>query len=366
MTGLRHPMGGVPRSATAFPPPSTLWSTILIRRIGLVADAARELDLALDFAGDPSERLFAAIQNNGTTLDEFITWLNGFVATAKRICGTARPEPPSHRERSGASRGRRQRAAPNPRGRDPQRRLVRRALEELQVNLQGIASPNPEAVKVPAETVTRVMAPRQPGVNDGHERPGPTHGSNSTGCSARSSSAILAPCSSERPEAAEGLDRFFDTLEERAEAADASVAPPPDGGLAQLVGFGTDAAGCVGRAYQPRGSRSMTTRSPRNASSLSATSTTSTSTSDWGCSEPCSPCSSSSLPAPSASRPVPGPTPSTSSTGGRCCATRSGSVSRRTGGSSATPPRGRRRGAAERCLPPPLRPVRHQRRRVLP
>jgi hypothetical protein len=61
----------------------------------------------------------------------------------------------------------------------------------------------------------------------------------------------LGPVLSERPEAAEGLARFFDTLEERAEEADASMAPPPDGGLAQLVGLGNEAAGGAGRAYQP-------------------------------------------------------------------------------------------------------------------
>src|SRR5215204_766514 len=63
----------------------------------------------------------------------------------------------------------------------------------------------------------------------------------------------LGPVLSERPEAAEGLARFFETLEERAEEADASLAPPPDGGLAQLVGLGNEAAGGVGRAYQPAG-----------------------------------------------------------------------------------------------------------------
>jgi hypothetical protein len=63
----------------------------------------------------------------------------------------------------------------------------------------------------------------------------------------------LGPLLTERPEAAEGLARFFDTLEERAEEADASMAPPPDGGLAQLVGLGNEAAGGVGAVYQPSG-----------------------------------------------------------------------------------------------------------------
>ena len=51
-------------------------STVLGRRIGFVADAVRELDLALTAApGDPGGRQFEPIDRKGTTLDEFITWL---------------------------------------------------------------------------------------------------------------------------------------------------------------------------------------------------------------------------------------------------------------------------------------------------
>ena len=63
----------------------------------------------------------------------------------------------------------------------------------------------------------------------------------------------LGPLLSERPEAAEGIARFFDTLEERAEEADARMPAPADGGLAQLVGLGTEAAGGIAGAFQPAG-----------------------------------------------------------------------------------------------------------------
>ena len=63
----------------------------------------------------------------------------------------------------------------------------------------------------------------------------------------------LGPLLSERPEAAEGIARFFDTLEEGAEEADARMPAPADGGLAQLVGLGTEAAGGIAGAFQPAG-----------------------------------------------------------------------------------------------------------------
>lgn len=61
----------------------------------------------------------------------------------------------------------------------------------------------------------------------------------------------LGPLLMQRPEAAEGVARFFDSLEERAEAADALAAVPPDGGLAQLVGLGPSAATGLGGAFRP-------------------------------------------------------------------------------------------------------------------
>jgi hypothetical protein len=61
----------------------------------------------------------------------------------------------------------------------------------------------------------------------------------------------LGPLLLQRPEAAEGMARFFDTLEQRAEAADALAPAPPDGGLAQLIGLGSDAATGVGGAFRP-------------------------------------------------------------------------------------------------------------------
>jgi hypothetical protein len=124
-------------------------STAFGRRIGFVADAVRELDLALSTApGDPGERQFEPIDRNGTTLDEYITWLNDFVADgqsqlrdgstasfgaitreAGRLANVAKDalEPDLENEWSGAQLA------------VLERRPVRRALEELRNNLQAIA-----------------------------------------------------------------------------------------------------------------------------------------------------------------------------------------------------------------------------------
>jgi hypothetical protein len=54
------------------------------RRVGFVGDATRELDLALATSpGDPTERQFEDIDDEGTTLDDFITWTNDFVADSQ-------------------------------------------------------------------------------------------------------------------------------------------------------------------------------------------------------------------------------------------------------------------------------------------
>jgi hypothetical protein len=124
-------------------------STAFGRRIGFVADAVRELDLALATApGDPGERQFEPIDRNGTTLDEYITWLNDFVADgqsqlrdgstasfgaitreAGRLANVAKDalEPDDEHRWRGAGLA------------VLERRPVRRALEELRNNLQAIA-----------------------------------------------------------------------------------------------------------------------------------------------------------------------------------------------------------------------------------
>jgi hypothetical protein len=124
-------------------------STVLGRRMGFVAEAVRELDLALTTApGDPGERQFEPIDRNGTTLDEYITWLNDFVADgqsqmrdgstasfdaiareAQRLASVAKDalEPDLENDWPGADLA------------VLKRRLVRRALEELRDNLQAIA-----------------------------------------------------------------------------------------------------------------------------------------------------------------------------------------------------------------------------------
>jgi hypothetical protein len=116
---------------------------ILSRRLGLVADAIRELDLAIETSpGDSGERFFTEIPNTGTTLDEFISWLNGYIddsreqlrdasriglqgigSEAVRLAGVAEAALASNAS-DDAIIG---------------RRLVKRALQELQTNLEGIA-----------------------------------------------------------------------------------------------------------------------------------------------------------------------------------------------------------------------------------
>jgi hypothetical protein len=117
-----------------------------------VADAVRELDLALETApGDPGERQFEAIDRNGTTLDEYISWLNDFVAdgqTQLRDGSTASFDAIA-REAQRLANVAKDALEPDPAGNWPgpevavlDRRLVRRALEELRDNLNAIAPVN--------------------------------------------------------------------------------------------------------------------------------------------------------------------------------------------------------------------------------
>lgn len=124
-------------------------STILGRRLGIVADATRELDYALQTSpGDSSERQFAPIDQDGTTLDEYIAWLSDFVddSQAQVRTGTV-----AGLEAIARDAGRLERVASDalhpPAGGwgDPPvavdvitRHPVRRALEELRVNLEAI------------------------------------------------------------------------------------------------------------------------------------------------------------------------------------------------------------------------------------
>ena len=64
---------------------------------------------------------------------------------------------------------------------------------------------------------------------------------------------VLAPELIERPELADEFMRRFELMEERAEAPTAGAKPPPDGGLAQLIGLGSDAAPTPGKVEQPTG-----------------------------------------------------------------------------------------------------------------
>ena len=127
-------------------------STVLGRRIGFVADAVRELDLALETApGDPGERQFEAIDRNGTTLDEYISWLNDFVADAQTQLrdGSTASFDAIAREAQRLANVAKDALEPDPAGNWPgpevavlDRRLVRRALEELRDNLNAIAPVN--------------------------------------------------------------------------------------------------------------------------------------------------------------------------------------------------------------------------------
>jgi hypothetical protein len=64
---------------------------------------------------------------------------------------------------------------------------------------------------------------------------------------------VLAPELIEHPELADEFMRRFERMEERAEAPAAGAKPPPDGGLAQLIGLGPDAAPTPGKVEQPTG-----------------------------------------------------------------------------------------------------------------
>jgi hypothetical protein len=135
--------------ATAFTEPtlSTL-GAILNRRLGLVADATRELELAIETSpGDSGERFFTEIPNTGTTLDEFLSWLNGYIddsreqlRDASRVglqgIGSEATRLANVAAAAGAE------AARSSSANDDAiigRRLVKRALEELEKNLRGIA-----------------------------------------------------------------------------------------------------------------------------------------------------------------------------------------------------------------------------------
>ena len=64
---------------------------------------------------------------------------------------------------------------------------------------------------------------------------------------------VLAPELIERPELADEFMRRFEQMEERAEAPMVGAKAPPDGGLAQLIGLGSDAAPTPGKVEQPTG-----------------------------------------------------------------------------------------------------------------
>jgi hypothetical protein len=113
--------------------------TVLGRRIGFVADAIRELDLALATApGDPGERLFDRIDDNGTTLDEFISWANDFVADGQsQVSGGSTASFAALAIDAGRLSDLAQAALDS--GLEVvQRRLVSRALAELRDNLGSI------------------------------------------------------------------------------------------------------------------------------------------------------------------------------------------------------------------------------------
>lgn len=61
----------------------------------------------------------------------------------------------------------------------------------------------------------------------------------------------LGPLLIERPDLGEGITRYFGELEDSAEETDAALPAPPDGGLAQLIGLGADAAPALGGVRQP-------------------------------------------------------------------------------------------------------------------
>jgi hypothetical protein len=157
VTGLRNDWNEF-RQRIVEPTTLNVRSTILVRRIGFAADAVRELDLALATApGDPSERQFAPIDNNGTTLDEYITWLNDFVADGQ---SQLRDGNTASFDAIGREAGRLAEvaiAALNSQVAVLKLRLVRRALEELRDNLQAIAPPNPDGGQGPAEAANRVV-----------------------------------------------------------------------------------------------------------------------------------------------------------------------------------------------------------------
>ena len=128
---------------TAFSEPTlTSLGAILTRRLGLVADATRELDLAIETSpGDSGERFFAEIGGAGTTLDEFISWLNDYVGDSReQLQDASRVGFQGIRSEAKRLVDVTEAALAADVGPDAiiRRRLVRRALEELRTNLAGI------------------------------------------------------------------------------------------------------------------------------------------------------------------------------------------------------------------------------------
>ena len=64
---------------------------------------------------------------------------------------------------------------------------------------------------------------------------------------------VLAPELIERPELADAFLRRFEAMEERIDEPAADAKAPADGGLAQLIGLGPDAAPTPGKVEQPTG-----------------------------------------------------------------------------------------------------------------
>ena len=63
----------------------------------------------------------------------------------------------------------------------------------------------------------------------------------------------LAPQLIEKPQLVDALTERLEKLRDDAEAAALEIEPPPDGGLAELVGIGSDAAAEIGQTHLPRG-----------------------------------------------------------------------------------------------------------------
>ena len=86
------------------------------------------------------------------------------------------------------------------------------------------------------------------------------------------------------PALAEELNKQIDDLVAASAQADSAVPPPPDRGLAELVGVGPNAARKFGDVKIPQGVLPYDENVNSDGSSRSATSTTSTSTSASACS----------------------------------------------------------------------------------